>query len=389
MNILFIPNRDPRLKKSGSEQRTNLLWESLKRYGKVYTFQPDYNIEAHDEMIDGDHPIYKIRPFVKRISLWWVANIILSRLSSFSVFSRRIIKIEDPKKVFDDVDFDVVVTRYIYPLCNYKYWRIAPLLIDIDDHPYQVYDTVHKKKLPYGLRSIGKYVTRWQSEYLINKSVGGWIANQEQLNLCCNNYVFLPNIPQTPSKDYNADCNERNNLFTVGDMGYDPNREGVSRFLKQIWPSFHQVYPDIQYYIVGKGASETESNVWNRYDGVKYLGFVENLEALYEKCLASVVPVYSGGGTCIKTLEAMAYSRPCISTTFGARGLAGDVIERQKGVLIFDCAETFIKAYEELQNPSHRQKIEVLGRDVISRHYSVDGFNKAVDNVLSKIRREK
>lgn len=382
MNILYIPNKDPRLTNGGSEQRSNLLWESLKRYGKVYTFLEDEDLGTDSVLVDGEHPIYKFRFQSKSSPLWRIVASIMCRLSLFSIFSRKLVYIKSPKTVFSEVRFDIVVSRYIYPSCLYKYWEIAPLLIDIDDHPCQVFETEHENLLPFGLRNLGKSVAKWQTNYILNKTAGGWIANEEQLHLCADNYGFLPNIPQKPSREYNTDFIDRKNLFTVGVMSYGPNKNGVSRFLKQIWPLFHQKYPEVRYYIVGKGAPETEISFWNSFDGVEYLGYVENLEKLYEKSLATVVPIYSGGGTCIKTLEAMAYSRPCLSTNFGARGLSDTIIDNEKGVLLFSNAESFVKAYEKLQDSNSRNSIETQGLDVISTHYSVESFNKAVDDIV-------
>ncbi len=386
MNILFIPNKDPRLRNGGNEQRTNLLWESLKRYGKVYTFLLDRNLDVCAELIDGIHPIYKFRPEEKTFSVWRIINSLLIRLSLFSIYSRKTTVFKRPEDIFEGVHFDVVVARYLHPLCDFKYWEIAPLLIDIDDHPIQVFETVRKKQLPIGLKSIGRFVTRKQAEYIIDKSVGGWIANKDQEVLLGSNYMFLPNIPQTPSQSYNVGNIQRKNLFTVGAMGYGPNKDGVTRFLKEIWPLFHQKYPEVEYYIVGKGALEADVKLWNSYEGVKYLGFVDNLEALYEKSLATVVPVYSGGGTCIKTLEAMAYSRTCLSTKFGARGLSDDVINGEKGILLFEDAESFINDFKTILVANRREDIEQQGKRVVVSIYSVESFNKSVDDIVSKLK---
>lgn len=385
MNILYIPTKDPRLTNGGNEQRTNLLWESLKRYGKVYTFLLDRNLDVCAELIDGIHPIYKFRPEEKNFSVWRLINSLLSRLSLFSIYSRKTTVFKRPEDIFEGVHFDVVVARYLHPLCDFKYWEIVPLLIDIDDHPIQVFETVRKKRLPIGLKSIGRFVTRKQAKYFIDKSVGGWIANKDQKVLLSGNYMFLPNIPQMPSPSYNVGNVQRKDLFTVGAMGYGPNKEGVTRFLKEMWPSFHQKYPEVEYFIIGKGALEVDVKLWNSYEGVKYLGYVENLETLYESTLATVVPVYSGGGTCIKTLEAMAYSRACLSTKFGARGLSDDVVNGEKGILLFEDAESFIKAYDIVVDIKRREEIEKQGMSVILSGYSVDSFNKAVDVVVSKL----
>lgn len=374
--------KDPRLKLEGNEQRTNLLWESLKRYGTVYTFLSDLRLGQESEYIDGKHPIFKFRPSINKKSLWYVLNVYVCKFFSFSILRHKSVKIPEVSSAFKGVKFDLVVSRYLHPLCDYDYWRIAPLLIDIDDHPYQVYQTVYKNHLPFGMRTIGKYVTVWQTKYLLKKAIGGWLANKEQLILCDKNFGLLPNIPQTPSNEYKVASNERKNLFTIGTMGYEPNKEGVTCFLKDVWPLFHKKFPDVQYRIVGKGASEADANLWNNYDGVQYLGYVEDLEALYEKSLATIVPIYSGGGTCIKTLESMTFSRPCLSTKFGARGLSEDVIENEEGVLIFSNAENFVKAYEKLQDLNYRQMIEKKGRDVISQLYSVESFDNAVDEII-------
>lgn len=385
MNILFIPTKDPRLTNGGNEQRTNLLWESLKRYGTVYTFLSDNNLGEKFEYIDGRHPIYKYRKVANKRSFGYIFNAIISKLTPINIWKLKKIRDSDVNKVFKDIRFNLVVTRYIYPLNDCNYWEIAPLLIDIDDHPIQVYNTVHRKRLPLGLKTIGKYVTIWQTNYIVKKAKGGWIANKDQVNLCGENFGFLPNIPQFPSSDYKADCNNRKNLFTVGAMGYGPNKVGVTLFLKKIWPSFHEKHPDVQYYIVGKGAPEVDVKFWNSFEGVKYLGFVDNLETLYEKTLATVVPVYSGGGTCIKTLEAMVHSRTCLSTKFGARGLAEDVVNGEKGILLFEEAETFINAYEKTLDIKRREEIEKLGKSVVESSYSVESFNKAVDDIVSKL----
>lgn len=385
MNILYVPTKDPRLTTGGNEQRTNLLWESLKRYGKVYTFLLDRKLITCAEHIEGQHPIYKFRPKEKVFSIWRIINSILSRLSLFSIYSRKTTVFKRPEDVFEGVHFDVVVARYLHPLCDFKYWEMAPLLIDIDDHPLQVYETIQQKRLPIGLKTIGRLVTRKQAKFIIDKSVGGWIANKDQEALLSSSYMFLPNIPQRPSQSYNIGSIQRKNLFTVGAMGYEPNKEGVTRFLKDIWPLFHQKYPEVEYYIAGKGALENDVKLWNNYERVKYLGYVEDLEALYEKTLATVVPVYSGGGTCIKTLEAMAYSRTCLSTKFGARGLSDDVVNGEKGILLFDDADTFINAYAILLDDKRREEIEMNGRFVVESNYSFDSFNKAVDEILSKV----
>ena len=385
MNILFIPTIDPRKTNGGNEQRTNLLWNDLKRYGRVYTFFADASLSSAEEMTDGEHPIYKCLPLFKRKTLWYIVNCVLEWLSLFSIYQYKSTLCPDPSSVFRDAKFDIVIARYVYPVCYYKYWEIAPLVIDIDDHPFQVFSTAHRRQLPMGFRRIGEMVTKWQTKKIISKTIGGWISNEEQVKLLGNNYHFLPNIPHGPSREYNAGYAKRKDLFTVGNMAYPPNCVGVSRFLKEVWSYFHEKYPNVKYYIIGKEAPKVEQQFWSSFEGVKYLGFVDDLEDVYQRSMAAVVPIYMGGGTCIKTLEAMAFSRMCISTPFGARGLPDHVIKDEKGVLIFDDKEDFVRAYERICDEEYRKSKEQLGRETIQNTYSQQNFDAAVDKVMKKI----
>ncbi|RYD39136.1 MAG: glycosyltransferase [Verrucomicrobiaceae bacterium] len=54
---------------------------------------------------------------------------------------------------------------------------------------------------------------------------------------------------------------------------------------------------------------------------VDFFEDASDLAALYASALAVVVPLSAGGGTKIKTIEALAYGRPLVSTAEGVRGV--------------------------------------------------------------------
>lgn len=389
MNILFITPFDPRIDNgSGSLQRTHLLWESLTRHGKVYSYIYDiYDISSttEGEMTEGEHPCFRFRPKWKKNSIWYKANCLPKYLTGCEFNIGKFVVFPNPNRVFNCAHFDIVVSRYIYPLYLFKYWDIAPIIIDIDDHPIQVYKTRHSQHLPFPFRQLGYFLTSWETNHTIKKSIGGWVSNKEQVGMCSCNYHYLPNIPNRPSNDYIENYGERKNLFTVGSMNYGPNREGINQFLNEVWPFFHSKHPEVKLFLVGGYACEEDITGWNSVEGVKYLGFVEDLELLYQGILAAVVPISSGGGTCIKTLESMAFSRICLSTEFGARGLPEDVITDKKGVIIYESADDFIEAYEKVLNRDYRERKEREGREVIDHLYSKEVFHNAVDKLICSL----
>lgn len=382
MNILYISTKDPRLTNGGNEQRTHFLWEALKSMGTVYTFMPNLSQSKTNELIEGEHPIYMCKPIYScKYRPSHMFNILINYLTGFLLFSKWDTKIPNVADVFPDVKFDIVVCRYINNLLICDFSNIAPLYIDVDDHPYQVYETMRKVKLRGILGKLTFWLFKNKINSILSKSSGGWIANKEQLNILPSNYTFLPNIPNTPSEIYNRFESDRSGLITIGAMGYSPNFEGVDRFVKEIWPAFHQIFPEVVYTIGGKGAPTYLAEQWNAVEGVRYVGFIDNLEDVYQHCLATVVPIDAGGGTCIKTLESLSYSRTCLASVFGARGLHDHVNEGKGCLHTYSSANDFIDLYKTLQNIYIRDEREKYSRDFINKHYSVDSFKKCVKNL--------
>lgn len=307
---------------------------------------------------------------------------ILYRLIGFCILPYKYPNEYNPAKLYSDVKFDIVVTRYAHSASRYHLWEIAPTFVDIDDHPIQVYETVKKSNVPCLFHSLFKNILAIQYKSFLNKLCGGWIANNEQSG-DGGKISFLPNIPFMPSEKYDAYYAERSYLFTIGAMTYGPNRDGVDRFLSEIWPAFHEKYPNINYVIGGKGAPKQMVEKWNRIDGVKYVGFIDDLEDAYKKCYATIVPIYAGGGTCIKTLESLAHSRVCLSTRFGARGL-NTMDQHNKGLIIFDDAVSFIEGFEEIQNNKRLANLETQAKKFVLKEYSTEIFNKIVLETIKK-----
>ena len=383
-NILYICNKDPRIITGGNEQRTNLLWKALQKLGNVYTIVYNDTVDEKQELVGDINPIYNvpIKEAYYNHTVKGIAYAILYRIMGFCVLPYKYPNEYNPAKLYSDVKFDIVVTRYAHSATRYHLWEIAPIFVDIDDHPVQVYETVKQSKLPCIFRPLFKKILFKQYKSFINKISGGWIANKEQSG-DGGKISFLPNIPFMPSEKYDAYNVERSYLFTIGAMTYGPNRDGVDRFLSEIWPAFHEKYPNINYVIGGKGVPKQMVEKWNRIDGVKYVGFIDDLEGAYKKCYATIVPIYAGGGTCIKTLESLAHSRVCLSTRFGARGLNAKA-NTNIGLLVFNDTVSFIKAFEEIQNNIRLINLETQAKMFVINEYSTEIFNRIVLETIKK-----
>ena len=381
MNILYVPNKDPRCANGGNEQRTHNLWESLKKHGRVYTIVVDNNLAKDYVLVEGEHPILLFRQEIKsKFNIWFFVVVVFSILNKFCIYEYKLYRNYLPIEKFGDIKFDIVVSRYVSASCRWKLWEIAPSYIDIDDHPLQVFENTVKLQLIPLFRPLAKWLLKRQLAYIVKNATAGWIANENQVKICDKLFVYLPNIPLKPPIVYNPKNCERKYLFTIGNMAYLPNYEGVNKFIDEIWPKFHIQFPQIKYYIGGKGAPANLIAKWNAVPGVEYVGFISDLSEVYQHCIATVVPIYKGGGTCIKSLESLAYSRICISTPFGARGI--DFKNSGNSVMVFNDVDEFINCYSICVDQSISKDIEEYAYSFIAANYSIEVFDFAVDKVI-------
>lgn len=129
----------------------------------------------------------------------------------------------------------------------------------------------------------------------------------------------------------------RNNGLCYGFIGtsYKPNVMGLKWFCEEVLPLVREECPDSCLVIAG-----TVCNSVPDMSGVIKMGRVDNLEEFYSKIDFAINPVMSGTGLNIKTIEALSYRKPLVSTQVGAKG-----IDSNEQVLI-ECSnkQTFAEA---------------------------------------------
>lgn len=382
MNILYVSGHDPRDVSFGSPQRTNMLWNTLQQIGDVYAIcYYQANCRLTDRIVASRFASPKgWRNLCNRFfnKFWFLFDKDAVKMYPFGYKFAY-------EKPFGDIKFDAVVCRYVEPAAMLHLWKIAPLYVDFDDDPIQAFKTRDALRLPKWKRPMALLLLRLIVRIVKHKMTAGWIANPEQSSVFKKRPILpLNNIPHFPSKGYNPNSEREPYIFSVGFMEYPPNYLGVDEFVHTIWKPLHEQYPNQHYLIVGKGAPKEYVERWNQTPGVKYMGFVEDLESIYEKALATVVAVDSGSGTCIKTLESLAHSRVCLSRPFGARGLEKIVANKSIGLFVFETINDFEHLFKKhVMDESHRVTEEKTGFDYCKLNYSEHSFCQEVKQAFS------
>ena len=386
-NILYIVDSDATKCTFGSEQRANLLYKALQNIANVYVIQTS----DRDEQVNSKYWRLRIsnQTGIKRIlnSIWirFICLLCSYPRCPYLLFPLRM----DVNQAYPNVKFDAVVVRYLSNVNALHLWNMGPLYVDVDDHPLQVFETSFGWRISAFQRMLGRVIHQFFVWLPLRKAAGVWVSNPEQLHLVSNfkNAAVLRNIPCEVRNSCSRTAVDARYLFTVGLMSYPPNYEGVDAFICEIWPKVRKLHPNMIYVVVGKGVPGYLAKKWSSTDGVRLAGFVEDLDSMYSDALATVVPIISGGGTCIKTLESLAKGRVCFSTKFGARGIPlHEITKKDLGLLVYTSADDFLRLLDNVvSNYTWRWKVEENSISYINEKYSYASFMAEVANVMSDI----
>lgn len=99
------------------------------------------------------------------------------------------------------------------------------------------------------------------------------------------------------------------------------NVEGLRLFLANHWPRIRQALPDVRLIVAGDITLQDGD-----YPGVDLVGRVDDLwRDFYANCAFTINPCVSGTGLKIKTVEAMSFGLPVVSTPEGCSGMESSI----------------------------------------------------------------
>ena len=386
MNILLIGNTDPRLKTNGGQQRTYALWQGLKTVGTVWTIVPVAHKTA--EQRDDSDRIYRVC-LEKRYSIGWFLQRIWARLLPCITVPWGIslpgkggrCEIDELR----DIQFDMVVVRFGFA-GRLRPWRIAPMFIDVDDVPIDDYGRAHPSH-----RFRLWLLKKWQDR-LCRKCRQLWVPDPEEIEILAPYpAAYVPNIPMVDGirlPGSGDDAAKRNVLLFIGYLAHVPNQVALDWFLKTYWNALKEKFPTLKYRIAGGGLPDRYKSEWACYKDVELLGFVDDLNTVYASGFAILTPMRIGSGTCLKTLEALAYGMPIISTSHGLRGIPKQDRKTSNGIYQFEDLDDLTRIIEIVQSgtSSFRQSSSA-SRKYIDSNFSQAAFNQRLQEGLSAVKR--
>lgn len=288
----------------------------------------------------------------------------------------------------------VFVMRYVQGYCLSGLQAGGPngvaVCVDIDDRDDQKYLTYLRGVLgrmiadrlfaPTSIRRLRALMrARLRAASLV------WFAAEEDVwNLAPARTEIMPNVAMVPAdSDAVAPAGTGRDILFVGTYAHTPNRRGVQWLLRHVWPRVSAACPDARLRIVGIGAWRDLAPEVEGLERVDLVGRVEDLAVEYARARLTVCPVFEGGGSKIKVIEAGAYARPAVLVPHSARGFAP---EFTAALDLADTPEAFAEAcIGYLNDPARADAAGATLRSLQRRIYSRDGLLERIAESLTQV----
>lgn len=175
--------------------------------------------------------------------------------------------------------------------------------------------------------------------------------------------VTIPNAIDIPELKPSV---KDSTLLFLGSYGYRPNIIAAEFLIEKVMPIIRQVIPEVTLIIAGSHPHNIRF-----FDkpspNIEFTGFVDNLDALYQRSRVVCCPILSGGGTRVKIIEAAAYGKPIVSTRIGAEGIE---MRNDKELLLHDDPNSFAEACITLLKDNNLcTRLGTAARAVVKKHY--------------------
>ncbi|MDZ4758257.1 MAG: glycosyltransferase family 4 protein [Bacteroidota bacterium] len=165
-----------------------------------------------------------------------------------------------------------------------------------------------------------------------------------------------------------------NCIYHIGAMDWMPNIEGLRWFMKEVWPLVHQKKSKLVLHLAGKNM-EQEFYQYNNLNVNNHGQVQDALEFVSDKSTL-IVPLFSGSGMRVKTVEAMAMGKTIIGTKMAAQGLPEEVKEY---MIIVKTAKEF--AEKIIYYANHTHEAHTLGQEAklyAATHFEVKQIAESV-----------
>jgi glycosyltransferase involved in cell wall biosynthesis len=188
----------------------------------------------------------------------------------------------------------------------------------------------------------------------------------------------VPNFIDVP--DAYADNPRENRIIMTGSFGNFQNVEGLRWFVNEVWDE--SLRSRVTLCIAGQ-SSDCAIGEFAHVPGIVGLGAREDLLGEIARARCAIVPLWGGGGTRLKCIEAMATRTPVVCTSKGCEG-----IEHGGAFRVADTPAEFRAAIHAVLNkPADVAERTGRARSIFDRDHSIHANAVRLDRAMASAMR--
>jgi len=142
-------------------------------------------------------------------------------------------------------------------------------------------------------------------------------------------------------------------VLFVGSFNHLPNIDGIEWFAREVLPSLRDKVGEIfEVHVAGGGLSLEKEGILES-QGIRVLGWVQDLAPIYLSADVVIAPIRYGAGLKGKILEAAKYERPIVATNIAMEGFT---LTPGEDYILANSAVDFIAGIKDLIEDSEKAK---------------------------------
>ncbi|HEY2817260.1 MAG TPA: glycosyltransferase [Casimicrobiaceae bacterium] len=178
--------------------------------------------------------------------------------------------------------------------------------------------------------------------------------------------VCIPNASSVELGGYRPSDSTR--LLFMGPFRYEPNLQGVRRFLQDAFPKIRSAIPDARMAVLGGDGAQARvrNDPAFTQSGVEVFDHRDDVAGFLDASALTINPQTDIRGSSIKVIESLTAGRVCVSTVDGARGFRDAKLAGL--VLADDIASMVDPTIALLRDPALRHRTEAPDASRLARY---------------------
>jgi len=386
MNILILTKHNPNKIINGSSLRNQQTIFACSHYGSVGVIYLNLDSSVKDYSILKSEIVTQEVSYLRNIvfgeiTLWRNFSQSINNLIFFisgyglkkdALFSKAVEK--EIKSIVKFFKPDVVIFSEVWFATYLNAFSKTPCKLIYDAHNAESFlleDLLKEQyKQKQGLRKGLQALINYYRVGLLKRLEQKLMDTVDQVWTCSNDDAFLlKKISPAQNKFFvvpnSIDCrrfakvrsnrfakvkslgnsDEIKHLIYIGSYGYYPNQVAANFLINEICPRLRKQEVKFKLFLVGSSPSKTMHISAQEHQDIVVTGKVENTLDYLAIADVAVIPLFQGGGTRLKLLEAFAAGVPVVTTPKGIEGIES---ENNVHALVRDNADTLFDAIVEI-----------------------------------------